>query len=50
MNTLWHEYRADLHVDRLVGGIPSNPLLIQAWLDAKRPAARWTCRTGWRRT
>lgn len=35
---LWNRYHATLRVDRLVAGVPSNPNLIQAWLDAKRPA------------
>ncbi len=38
MNHLWDEYSLTIRVDRLVGGIPSNPLLLQAWLEAKRPA------------
>ncbi len=38
MTTLWYEYQVKIRVDRLVGGIPGNPHLIQAWLEAGRAA------------
>jgi hypothetical protein len=30
----WLYYRLDVKVDRLTGGIPANPKLLQAWLQA----------------
>ncbi|MGH7639457.1 MAG: hypothetical protein ACREN7_00335 [Candidatus Dormibacteria bacterium] len=31
---LWHHYEVKLRVDRLTGGIPANPKLLDAWLAA----------------
>ncbi len=31
---LWHHWTLDLDVDRLTGGIPANPKLLDAWLAA----------------
>ena len=31
---LWRHFSVSLTVERLTGGIPSNPKLMQAWLEA----------------
>lgn len=34
---MWNLYDLDLHVDRLVGGIPKHPEIVKRWQEAKWP-------------
>src|SRR5437879_3645136 len=31
---MWQKFHVEIVVDKLVGGIPANPKLLQAWLEA----------------